>query len=52
MINFSLRELTFSGVMDFIYTKWLAKARVQKVLSLLTNDKKVTLLLIDHISGF
>ena len=52
MINFSLRELTFSGNMYFSYLERPASTKVEKVLSLQRNDKKVTLLLIYHISGF
>ena len=49
MINFSLRELKFSG--NFSYLERLALAKVEKVVSLQRNDKKVTLLLI-YICGF
>ena len=42
MINFSVRELNFSGNMYFSYTERLALAKVEKVLSLQINDKKVT----------
>ena len=52
MINFSLRELKFSGNMYFSYTERLASAKVEKVLWLQRNDKKMTSLLIYHISGF
>ena len=52
MINFSLRELKFSGKIYFSYLERLASTKVEKVLSLQRNDKKVTLLLIYHISGF
>ena len=52
MINFSLRELKFSGNLYFSYTKRLALAKVEKVIWLQRNDKKVILLLICHISGF
>ena len=52
MINFSLRELNFSGNMYFHYFERLASAKVEKVLSLQRNDKKVTLFLIYLISGF
>ena len=52
MINFSLRELKFSGNMYFSYLERVVSAKVEKVLSLQRNDKKVTLLLIYHISGF
>ena len=52
MINFSLRELKYSGNIYFSYLERLASAKVEKVLSLQRNDKKVTLLLIYHISGF
>ena len=52
MINFSLRELKFSGNMYFSYLERLASAKLEKVLLLQKNDKKVTLLLIYHISGF
>ena len=52
MINFSVRELKFSGNMYFSYLERLASAKVEKVLSLQRNDKKVTLLLIYDVSGF
>ena len=52
MINFSLRELKFSGNIYFSYLERLASAKLEKVLLLQRNDKKVTLLLIYHISGF
>ena len=52
MINFSLRELKFSGNKYFSYTESFASVKVEKVLSLQRNDKKVTFLLIYHISGF
>ena len=52
MISFSIRELEFSGNMYFSYTERPALMEVGKVLSLQRNDKKVTLLLIYHISGF
>ena len=52
MIHFSLRKLRFSGNMYFSYLERLALAKVEKVLQLQGNDKKVTLLLIYHISGF
>ena len=52
MINFSLRKLKFRGDMFFSYLERLASAKVEKVLLLHRNDKKVTLLLICHISGF
>ena len=52
MINFSLRKLKFLGNMYFSYLERLALAKVEKVLSLQGNDKKVTLLLIYHISSF
>ena len=51
-ISFSLRELKFSGNMYFSYLERLPLAKVEKVLSLQRNDKKVTLLLIYHIPGF
>ena len=51
-INFSLRELKFSGNMYFSYLERLPLAKVEKVLSLQRNGKKVTMLLIYHISGF
>ena len=51
MINFLLRELKFSGNMYFSYLERLAYAKVEKVLCLQRNGKKVTLLLI-YISGF
>ena len=44
MINFSLRELKFSGNMYFSYIERIALAKVGKVLSLQRNDKKVTYL--------
>ena len=52
MINFLLRELKFSGNMYFSYLERLPSAKVEKVLSIKKNGKKVTLLLIYHISGF
>ena len=52
MINFSIRESKVSGNMYFSYLERLALAKVEKVLSLQRNDKKVTLFLIYHISGF
>ena len=52
MINFSLRELGFSGNMYFSYTERLALAKFEKDLLSQTNDKKVTLLLLYYISGF
>ena len=52
MINFFVRELNFSGNMYFIYAERLASAKVEKALLLQRNDKKVTVLLIYHISGF
>ena len=52
MINFSLREVKFSDNMCFSYTERLASTKVEKVLSLQKNDKKVTLLLIYDLSGF
>ena len=52
MINFSLRELKFSGNLYFSFIERPASAKTEKVLSLQRNDKKVTLLLIYHISGF
>ena len=42
MVNFSVRELKFSGNMYFSYIERLALAKVEKVLSLQINDKKVT----------
>ena len=51
MISFSPRELKFSGNMYFSYPERLASAKVEKALSLQRNDKKVTLLLIYHLSG-
>ena len=44
MINFSLRELKFSRNMYFSYNERLALAKVEKDLSLQSNDKKKTLL--------
>ena len=52
VINFSLRELKFSENMYFSYTERLASTKVKKFLSVQRNDKKLTLLLIYHISGF
>ena len=52
MINFSLREWKFSGNLYSSYLERLALEKVEKVLLLQRNDKKVTLLLIYHISGF
>ena len=52
MINFSLRESKFSGNMYFSYLERLALTKVEKVLSLQRNDKKVTFLLIYHMSRF
>ena len=49
---FHLRELKFSGNIYFSYTERLALAKVEKVLLLQGNDKKVTLLLICHTFGF
>ena len=50
MVNFALREFKFSGntAMYFSYLERLASAKVEKVLSLQRNDKKVTPLLIYH----
>ena len=50
--KFSSREVWLGGNMYFSYTERLALAKVEKVLSLQKNDKKVTLLLIYDISGF
>ena len=44
--KWSIRELRFSGNMYFSYTENLASAKVEIVLSLQRNDKKVTLSLI------
>ena len=52
MINFLQGGLKLSGNMYFSYTERLALAKVEKVLSLQKNDKKVTLLLIYDISSF
>ena len=52
MINFSLRELKYSGNLYFSYTERLASPKVEKIHSLQRIDKKVTMLLIYHISGF
>ena len=52
MTNFSLRELKFSGNMYYNFTEKLTSAKVEKVLWLQGNEKKITLLLIYHISGF
>ena len=41
MINWSLRALKFSGNMYFSYTERLASGKVENVLCLLRNDKKV-----------
>ena len=41
--NFSLRDSKFSGNMYFSYLERLASTKVEKVLSLQRNDKKVTL---------
>ena len=50
MVNFSLRELKFSRntAMYLSYLERVASAKVEKVLLLQRNDKKVTLLLIYH----
>ena len=50
--KFFLRVVKFAGNMYFSYTERLALAKVEKVLSLQKNDKKVTLLLIYNISSF
>ena len=50
--KFSSREVRLGGNMYFSYTERLALAKVEKVLSLQKNDKKVTLLLIYDISSF
>ena len=52
MINFCTKGVKYSGNMCFSYLERLALAKVEKVLSLQRNDKKVALLLIYHISGF
>ena len=52
MINFCTKGVKYSGNMNFSYLERLALAKVEKVLSLQRNDKKVALLLIYHISGF
>ena len=52
MIKNFLREVKFSENMYFSYTERLASAKVEKVLSLQKNDKKVTFLLTFDISGF
>ena len=49
MINFSLRELKFSGNMYFSYNERLASSKVERDLLLQRNEKKVTLLLIYHM---
>ena len=49
MINFSLRELKFSGNMYFSYNERIASSKVERDLLLQRNEKKVTLLLIYHI---
>ena len=51
-IDFSLRELRLSGNIYFSYTERLTLAKVEKVLLLQGNEKKVTLLLICHTFGF
>ena len=51
MFNFSLRELKFSGNMCLNYTERLTSARIEKVLWLQENDKKVTMLLLKIYSG-
>ena len=51
MTSFPLRELKFSGHIYFSYTERLASAKVEKVLGLQRNSKKVTLLPIYHING-
>ena len=62
--KFSIRYVKFAGNMylnytenmyftyTFTYIERLVSAKVEKVLSLQKNDKKVTLLLIYDISGF
>ena len=50
--KFSSREVRLGGNMYFSYTERLALAKVEKVLSLQKNDKKVTLLLIYDLSSF
>ena len=52
MINFSLKELKFLENMYFSYIERFALTKVEKALLLQRNDKKVTLFLIYHISGF
>ena len=52
MINILLRELKFPENMYFSYTETLASTKVEKVLSLPRNDKRITPLVIYHISGF
>ena len=52
MTNFTLTELKFSGNIYFSYPERLVSAKVEKVLSLQRNHKKVTLLLIYHILAF
>ena len=52
MINVLLRELKFPENMYFSYTETLASTKVEKVLSLLRNDKRITPLVIYHTSGF
>ena len=52
MINISLREVKFSENMHFSYTERLASTKVEKVLSLQKNAKKVTSLLFYDLSGF
>ena len=52
MISFLLRELKFLGNIYFGYTERVSSVKVEKGLLLQRNDKKVTLLLIYHTSGF
>ena len=49
MINFSLRDSKFSGNMYFSYLERLALAKVEKVLSLQRNDKKVIVTNLSYI---
>ena len=51
MINFPLRELIFSGHIYFSYTERLAPVKVEQVLWLQRNGKKVKLLPIYRIAG-
>ena len=52
IINILLRELKFSRNMYIPFTERLSSEKVEKILWLQKNDKKVTLLLIYYMSGF